>query len=237
MLLDRRFSYSLTIIQPNRKWCLWIERESGVKYLLTAMTKSATGFLQSKLALAPFFSPQHAQGKGQRQFLHDTTCRKESSSHITQGLWTKSIMSQLTAMIMEEITAMHREIWPGFPIQQGKDSHHNTQYCKRWPFIGCNYTTKTGDSLFIPNIGLGLTPLCHQSLSQRHSSQWSLCLGSPPLSLFLIIKPIHILSLPEDPVSFIHKNTAVDGTWSSTSPYVTEWFLWPTHWYWYWYSW
>lgn len=34
--------------------------------------------------------------------------------------------------------------------------------------------------------------------------------------------PIHILPLPEDPVSFIHKNTAMDGTWCPTSSYVPE---------------
>lgn len=119
----------------------------------------------SQVLASVFFPPGHAQGKRQRRFLHETAGRKENSSHITQGLWTKSIMSQLTGMIMLEITATHGEIRAGFPIQRGTDSHHNTQYCKRRPFIGRNYATKTGDSLFIPNVGLGLTPLCHQSLS------------------------------------------------------------------------
>lgn len=67
---------------------------------------------------------------------------RESSSHITQGLWTKSIMSQLTGMIMSEITATHGETRARFPIQPGPDSHHNTQYCKRRPLIGRNYATK-----------------------------------------------------------------------------------------------
>lgn len=43
--------------------------------------------------------------------------KKKRSSHITQKLCTKSIMSQLTGIIMSGITAKRREIRAGCPPQ------------------------------------------------------------------------------------------------------------------------
>lgn len=69
---------------------------------------------------------------------------------------------------MSEITATHGEIRAGLPFERSKDSHHNTQYCKpSWASV----MPPKQVTPYLPGAGLGLTPLCHQSLSLAAASR------------------------------------------------------------------